>query len=94
MAILSHKVENQIVGAACGIMDQVTCALGEKGKLLSLLCQPHNILGQIVLPPGIHLIGINSGVKRQIKSSRYTNTRIGSFMGMTMIQNYLKTKKN
>ena len=92
MAILSHKVENQIVGAACGIMDQVTCALGEKGKLLSLLCQPHNILGQIVLPPGIHLIGINSGVKRQIKSSRYTNTRIGSFMGLTMIQNYLKTK--
>ncbi|MGD2175859.1 MAG: hypothetical protein PVJ27_10690, partial [Candidatus Brocadiaceae bacterium] len=32
-AELAQKVENHVVGAPCGIMDQVTSALGEEGKL-------------------------------------------------------------
>lgn len=91
LANLSHKVENHVVGAACGIMDQVTCALGKGNQLLSLLCQPHTVREHLPVPPGLHLIGINSGIRRQIKSARYSNTRIGTFIGLAIIQNYIKT---
>ena len=32
-------VENLVVGAPCGIMDQMASALGRRGQLLSLLCR-------------------------------------------------------
>jgi hypothetical protein len=53
LAALCQVVENKVVGAPCGIMDQVTSACGESGKLLALRCQPCDLLGQHELPPGI-----------------------------------------
>lgn len=91
LAVLSQKVENHVVGAACGIMDQVTCAMGTRGRLLSLLCQPHTVQGQIPVPDGVHFIGINSGIRREIKGSRYTNSRIGAFMGLAIIRDHLRS---
>ena len=91
LAVLSQKVENRVVGAACGIMDQVTCALGTRGRLLSLLCQPHTVREQIPVPEGVHFIGINSGIRREIKGSRYTNSRIAAFMGLAIIQDHLRS---
>jgi galactokinase len=32
-------VENHIVGAPCGVMDQMTAACGEANKLLAMVCQ-------------------------------------------------------
>ncbi len=91
LAVLAQMVENQVVGAACGIMDQVTSALGTRGRLLSLLCQPHTVREQFQVPPGVHLIGINSGVRRQVKGTRYTHARIGAFMGLAIIQDHLRS---
>lgn len=91
LAVLSQKVENCVVGAACGIMDQATCALGTRGSLLSLLCQPHTVQEQIPVPEGVRFIGINSGIRREIKGSRYTNSRIGAFMGLAIIQDLLRS---
>ncbi len=91
LAVLSQKVENLVVGAACGIMDQVTSALGTRDRLLSLLCQPHTVREQIPVPDGVNLIGINSGVRREIKGARYTNARIGAFMGLAIIQDHLRS---
>ena len=91
LAVLSQKVENHVVGAACGIMDQVTCAMGTRDCLLSLFCQPHTVLEQIPVPEGVRFIGINSGVRREIKGSRYTNSRIGAFMGLAIIQDNLRS---
>lgn len=34
-----EKVENQVVGAPCGVMDQMASACGEANKLLAMLCQ-------------------------------------------------------
>ena len=45
LARLCQTVENRVVGAPCGIMDQVTCALGRQDKLVALRCQPHYLLG-------------------------------------------------
>ena len=92
LAVLAQKVENEIVGAACGIMDQVTSALGTRDNLLSLLCQPHTVREHLPVPPGVRFIGINSGVRRQIKGTRYTNARIGAFMGLAIIRHQLRSR--
>ncbi len=91
LAVLSQKVENHVVGAACGIMDQVTCAMGTRGRLLSLLCQPHTMQEQIPIPDGIRFIGINSGIRREIKGARYTNSRIGAFMGLAILRDQVRS---
>ncbi|KAI0504615.1 hypothetical protein KFK09_015567 [Dendrobium nobile] len=39
LALLCQKVENHIVGAPCGVMDQMTSACGEANKLLAMVCQ-------------------------------------------------------
>ena len=91
LAVLSQKVENYVVGAACGIMDQVACALGTRGRLLSLLCQPHAVQEEIPVPDGVHFIGINSGIRREIRGSRYTDSRIGAFMGLAIILDRLRS---
>lgn len=90
LAVLSQMVENHVVGAACGIMDQVTCAMGTRGRLLSLLCQPHTVREQIPIPDGVRFIGINSGVRREIKGARYTDSRIGAFMGLAILLDRLR----
>src|SRR5439155_3983130 len=43
VSAMCQQVENRIVGAPCGIMDQVTSCAGEAGTLLRLLCQPHEL---------------------------------------------------
>lgn len=91
LAVLSQKVENHVVGAACGIMDQVTCTMGTRGRLLSLLCQPHTVQEQIPIPEGLRFIGISSGIRREIKGTRYTNSRIGAFMGLAILRDRLRS---
>lgn len=34
-----HQVENYVVGAPCGVMDQMASACGEENKLLAMVCQ-------------------------------------------------------
>ena len=89
LASLAQMVENQIVGAPCGIMDQVTSALGQEGRLLCLHCQPHTIREHLSLPEDFHVIGINSNVKHHVGGMQYTSVRVGAFMGLAMIQAHL-----
>jgi len=85
LAALAQTVENQVVGAPCGIMDQVTSALGEPGKLLALRCQPCELLGQHELPPGVKVFGINSRVHHTVAGTAYTRARVSAFMGLRII---------
>jgi len=85
LAALCQIVENSVVGAPCGIMDQVTSALGEAGKLLALRCRPHDVEGVIALPPGIRAVGFDTHVKHAVGGSRYTDTRVAAFMGQRII---------
>ncbi|MEP6915588.1 MAG: galactokinase family protein, partial [Acidobacteriota bacterium] len=52
-ALRCQQVENLIVGAPCGVMDQMTTICGEAGGLLALLCQPAELQGSIGLPEGL-----------------------------------------
>ncbi len=85
LAVLCQKVENEIVGAACGVMDQITSHCGTTGKLLALLCQPAEIKGAIDIPNEIEFWGIDSGVRHSVAGSNYTSVRVGAFMGYRII---------
>ncbi|GLT67520.1 hypothetical protein SLA2020_398210 [Shorea laevis] len=86
LALLCQKVENHIVGAPCGIMDQLASACGEANKLLAMVCQPAEIVGLVEIPSHIRVWGIDSGIRHSIGGADYGSVRIGAFMGRKMIK--------
>jgi galactokinase len=84
-AILAQKVENLVVGAACGVMDQMSVMFGRENRLFSLLCQPAEIRGWIDLPDEIEFWGIDSGVRHAVVGADYSSVRIGAFMAYRII---------
>lgn len=85
LARLCQLAENYVVGAACGIMDQMTSALGRENELLALRCQPATVEGFVAIPPEVGLWGIDSGVRHAVSGSDYTSVRCGAFMGYRII---------
>jgi L-arabinokinase len=85
LAIHCQTVENLVVGAPCGVMDQVTSACGRDGELLALRCQPCDLLGGVALPPGLAVWGVDSGLRHAVSGSDYTSVRVGAFMGYRII---------
>jgi galactokinase len=85
LARLCQLAENQIAGAPCGIMDQMTSALGRAGELLSLRCQPSIVEGFVPLPAEIGVWGIDSGIRHAVSGSDYSSVRCGAFMGYRII---------
>jgi L-arabinokinase len=85
LARLCQVAENFVVGAPCGIMDQMTAALGRADQLLALLCQPAEVKGFLPLPPSVGLWGIDSGIRHAVSGSDYTSVRAGAFMGYRII---------
>lgn len=85
LAALCQQVENRVVGAPCGIMDQVTSCYGHAGQLLRLVCQPHELQPPLELPAGIRVLGINSNVRHSVGGGMYGRTRCAAFMGHKMI---------
>lgn len=85
LARLGQLAENRVVGAPCGIMDQMTAALGRSHHLLALLCQPAAVQGFVPVPPSLGLWGIDSGVRHAVSGADYTSVRVGAFMGYRII---------
>jgi galactokinase len=85
VAAMCQEVENRIVGAPCGIMDQVSSCAGSEGALLRMVCQPHELLPPLVLPAGMRVLGINSRVKHSVGGGMYGKTRCAAFMGHRII---------
>lgn len=93
IAKLAQITENRIVGAPCGIMDQITSASGTKNNILSIHCQPDHILESVECPNDVSFIGIHTKVPRSTKSSTYIDTRTAAFMGLTILKKELGWKK-
>ena len=85
VARLAQLVENKVVGAPCGIMDQMSSALCVPNSLLLILCQPHEFQGTQALPDGVRVFGINSNVKHSVGGSAYTRARVAAFMGRKLL---------
>lgn len=85
LAQLGQMAENHVVGAPCGIMDQIAISCGQEGKLTHILCRPGSVEGTVDIPEGTGFVGINSMVRHSVGGSPYTDTRIGAFMGKRII---------
>lgn len=88
-ARLCQLVEHRVVGAPCGIMDQVACALGRAGSFVSLRCQPHELLGHEPIPDDCLFVGLDSGVKHSVGAGRYVRARVGAFMALKIATDLL-----
>ena len=85
LPVLCQKVENEIAGAACGLMDQLTVYLGKKNRLLPIICQPHKVFDPVKIPADLFFAGIDSGVRHAVGGSSYADVRTAAFMGYTII---------
>ncbi|KAM0890914.1 hypothetical protein ACQ4PT_026699 [Festuca glaucescens] len=86
LAILCQKVENRIVGAPCGVMDQMTSACGEANKLLAMVCQPAEVKELVSIPTHIRFWGLDSGIRHSVGGTDYGSVRVGTYMGRKMLK--------
>jgi L-arabinokinase len=85
LASLAQRVENIIVGAPCGLMDQLASCFANSNELLPIVCQPDILNPSIKIPDGIKFIGLDSGIRHAISGSSYSEVRCAAFMGYSMI---------
>jgi len=85
LAVLAQMAENLVAGAPCGLMDQLSSHLGQKNKLLPLICQPHHVDKPIGIPRGINFSGIDSGVRHAVSGASYSDVRAAAFMSYSII---------
>ncbi len=93
LALLAQKVENLVVGAACGLMDQLSVNLGKKDHLLPIICQPHNIMLPTRIPESIRFFGIDSGVRHAVCGASYGDVRTATFMAYTILLRNMGVEK-
>lgn len=82
---LAQKAENMVVGAPCGLMDQLASYFGENNKLLPILCQPDQLFDLVEIPQDLYFVGIDSGVKHAVSGASYSEVRTAAFMGYSII---------
>ena len=86
LAAACQEAENRIVGAPCGIMDQVTVAMGTPGAVLPILCRPATALAPVPLPPGVEVVGWPTGAEHDVSGSPYGTARAAAFMGKRIVE--------
>lgn len=85
MALLCQRVENLVVGAPCGVMDQMTSVCGRANELMALLCQPAELQAGVRIPDALAVWGIDSNIRHAVSGADYTSVRVGAFMGYRMM---------
>jgi len=85
LAFLCQRVENMVACAPCGVMDQMTSACGERDRLLALLCQPAEMLGNVALPEELAVWGVDSGIRHSVGGADYGTVRTAAFMGYRIV---------
>ena len=91
VAVLCQEVENRVVGAPCGLMDQMASSVGEAGAMMRMRCQPHDLLPPLAFPRGVKALGINTNVKHSVGGGAYGRTRTAAFMAHRMILDEMKS---
>lgn len=92
IARLGQIAENRVVGAPCGIMDQIAIASGRRGQLVHILCRPGSVVDTVEIPEGTGFVGINSMVRHSVAAAPYGDVRIGAFMGKRIL-NVLRARE-
>lgn len=86
LATLCQEAENHIVGAPCGVMDQVAVALGVAGHVLPILCRPASVAAPVALPDGLEVVGWPTGAPHDVGGEPYGRARSAAFMGKRIVE--------
>jgi galactokinase len=86
LALLCQEAENSVVGAPCGVMDQVAVAVGSAGALLPILCRPAAPWPAVTLQPSMEIVGWPSGAPHDVSGLPYQRARAAAFMGKRIIE--------
>ena len=90
LAHIAQSAENYVVGAPCGLMDQLASSCGEAGRVLPITCRPDALAPTVPLPPSVTLVGWPSGVKHSVAgalnagASPYLVARTATFMALAL----------
>ena len=74
IALISQAAENNFVGCACGIMDQLISACGKDSMAIGIDCRSLE-LTDVSIPQGMTIMMVNSNVKRGLVDSEYNVRR-------------------
>ncbi|QLC25358.1 galactokinase [Parasphingopyxis algicola] len=73
-AKVAHASENDFVGCACGIMDQLVSARADAGSALLIDCRTL-ATRPVPVPDGLAIVIVHSGVERGLVDSAYNERR-------------------
>lgn len=79
-------VDCEVVGAPCGLVDHMTCLLGEADALLQIRCQVDEVLGVLPLPKEVIFAAVDVGLRLPIYEQRYLDNRISCLLGRHLIE--------
>jgi galactokinase len=88
LAVLCQEAENFVVGAPCGVMDQVAVAVGSPGALLPILCRPASPRAGVMLPHDVEIVGWPSGAAHDVGGAPYGRARAAAFMGKRIVEDW------
>lgn len=74
LALVGQSAENDFIGVACGIMDQLAIAAGVAGHALSIDCDTLQVT-PIPFPPGVAVVVANTNQRRELSDSDYNQRR-------------------
>ena len=69
---MAQRAEHAITGLASGIMDQMAVACGQHVRALLLDCRTLAI-EDVVIPEGVAIVIVHSGVERRCRGARTTS---------------------
>lgn len=79
----------EVVGVEPGLVDHLTCLLGEADHLLQIRCQPDDVLGHLAMPQEVIFAGVDIGTRLPIYAQRYADNRAASLLGRYLIDRIL-----
>jgi galactokinase len=74
LAQVAQTAENDFAGCACGIMDQMASACSKEGHALLLDCHSLEHM-PIPIAPGLAIMVIDSGIRRELADSAFNKRR-------------------
>lgn len=80
----------EVVRNEPGLVEHLTCLLGEADALLEIRCQPEEVIGSLQMPKGAMFAGVYSGLRLPIYHERYADNRAASLIGKFLIEQILK----
>ena len=74
LALICQQAENEFIGVACGIMDQLSIASGRRGHALAIDCTSLTVR-TIAFPQDLAVVVANTNQRRELSDSAYNQRR-------------------